>query len=110
MWVSKRLWQEMRELTKMDELTRKMKKIADDYADLVDKHIQSEMNCRVSTDKKRIQKEISELRKLYEELISRMQPFNVYISKRENVIFAGIQIIAASISVLSLFIMWLSLR
>lgn len=110
MWVSKRFWKEMEEISRMEELTKKMKKMVNDYADLTIKDIENALEHRSSTDSERIRTEAKESMCLYNQLILRMQPLNVYLSKRENMIFAGIQITAASISVLSLFIMWLLLR
>lgn len=99
MWVSKKIWKEMEKLTRTGELTGKMKKIANDYADLIIEDIKNATRHSPSADSGRISEEVAEIRHLYEQLMSRIYPLYVYTTKKENEVYMFINIIIASIAV-----------
>lgn len=104
MRVPRKLWQEAEKILRADELTKKMRQITEDYADLVTRHIECAKESKSLEQSKIIPLEIAELRKLYQEFMVRMKPFYVGMSKRERTMHLCINIISTLVAFAALAI------
>ncbi len=107
MWMSEKLWRETVKILRTEDFTKKMKQIAEDYADLVIKHIEYAKENSSADQGKIIALEIVELRKLYTEFILMMKPFDTGMSQKEKAMYMSINLISTLVSLVALAIVLL---
>lgn len=99
----------MMALARTEELTKKMKKITENYVDLVEEHMECAKNWESCADSKGLSCEIEQLGALYDKIMCRMQPVNTGIYEERGRAYIICDVAAIAMSVVAIVITLLSI-